>query len=86
MPRPHSVERLAALAGLDHVEDALDRVRTRQGALLAALKRERPELYARIGKAFTKRSQELAAPKAALQAKAKPAARKMAPEMETVDG
>jgi len=74
------------MIGLCESLDALDRVRTRQGALLAALKRERPELYTRIGEAFTKRSEELAAPKAALQAKAKPAARKLAPVMETVDG
>ena len=74
------------MIGLCESVGALDRVRTRHGALLAALKRERPELYARIGKAVTKRSQELAAPKAALQAKAKPAARKLAPVMETVDG
>ena len=37
--------------------DALDRVRTRQGALLAALKRERPELYAGIGEGFAERIQ-----------------------------
>jgi hypothetical protein len=74
------------MIGLCESLDALDRVRTRQGTLLAALKRERPELYTRIGEAFTKRSEELAAPKTALQAKAKPAARKMAPVMETVDG
>jgi len=74
------------MIGLCESVDALDRVRTRQGALLAALKRERPELYTRIGEAFTKRNEELAAPKAALQAKAKPAARKMAQVMETVDG
>ena len=74
------------MIGLCESVDALDRVRTRHGPALAAIKRERPELYARIGEAFTKRSEELAAPKAALQAKAKPAARKLAPVMETVDG
>ena len=79
-------EGICDMIGLCDSVDALDRVRTRHGALLAVLKRERPELYARIGEAFAKRSQELAAPKAALQAKAKPAARKMAPVMGTVDG
>lgn len=59
--------------------DALNRVRTRQGKLLAALKRERPELYARIGEGFAGRSQQLAAPAKA----AKPTTTKA---METVDG
>jgi len=83
---PNWCDGICDMIGLCESVDALDRVRTRHGALLAALKRERPELYARIGEAFTKRSEELAAPKAALQAKAKPAARKMAPVMGTVDG
>lgn len=58
--------------------DALDRVRTRQGQLLAALKRERPELYARIGAGFADRGQQLAAPRP----KPKPAAK----QAEPVDG
>ena len=83
---PNWCDGICDMIGLCESVDALDRVRTRHGALLAALKRERPELYARIGEAFTKRSQQLAAPKAAPQPKAKPSARKMAPVMETVDG
>ena len=83
---PSWCDGICDMIGVCERKDALDRVRTRQGALLAALKRERPELYARIGGAFTKRSQELAPPKAALKAKAKPAAKKIAPVMETVDG
>jgi len=61
--------------------DALDRVRTRQRSLLAALKRERPELYARIGEGFAHRGEQLAAPKKAPRSTAK-----QARPMETVDG
>jgi hypothetical protein len=43
--------------------DSLDRVRIRQAALLASLKRERPDLYAQLGERFATRSQELATPK-----------------------
>lgn len=39
--------------------DALDRLRSRQGKLLSALKRERPDLYAHIGKGFTERVNQL---------------------------
>jgi hypothetical protein len=42
--------------------DALDRVRTRQGSLLNAVKRERPDLYAGIGEGFATRGQQLSAP------------------------
>ena len=42
---------------------ALDRVRSHQATLLSALKRERPDLYARIGEAFGARSQRLEVPK-----------------------
>jgi hypothetical protein len=35
--------------------DALDRLRSRQSRLLTALKRERPDLYSRVGKGFTGR-------------------------------
>ena len=38
---------------------ALDVVRTRQASLLAALKRERPNLYAAVGEIFGQRSTEL---------------------------
>jgi len=41
---------------------ALDRVRTRQASLLAALKRERAELYAQVGEGFATRSQQLSPP------------------------
>lgn len=61
--------------------DALDRVRTRQRSLLAALKRERPQLYDRIGGGFAERSQQLALPKNTVKSTAK----KTKP-METVDG
>ena len=61
---------------------ALDRVRTRHGSSLVALKRERPELYARIGEGFTLRGQELARPRPA--AKTKIRAKKERP-LETVD-
>jgi hypothetical protein len=49
------------MIGLCERSDALDRVRTRQAGLLAALKRERPDLYARIGERFADRGRELAA-------------------------
>jgi hypothetical protein len=51
--------------------EALDRVRTRHAGPLAALKRERPELYARIGEGFTNRGQELITPRSAAKCKAK---------------
>ena len=35
--------------------DALNRLRSRQGKLLNALKRERPDLYSRVGEGFTER-------------------------------
>jgi hypothetical protein len=40
--------------------DALERVRTRQAALLEALRCERPDLYTGIGQCFSSRAQELA--------------------------
>lgn len=40
-------------------QDALDRLRSRQGKLLTALRRERPNLYSRIGEAFTERVNQL---------------------------
>jgi hypothetical protein len=58
---------------------ALDRVRTRQSALLTALRREQPALYATIGEAFGKRGHELAAP-AAPSKPAKPTRRGAARE------
>ena len=42
--------------------DALDVMRNRQAALLTAISRERPELYSRVGVAFTIRVQQLATP------------------------
>jgi len=48
------------MIGVSESVDALDRVRTRQGWLLTALKRERPELYARIGEGFADRGRQLA--------------------------
>ena len=42
--------------------EALDRMRSRQAALLTAISRERADLYANIGQAFTVRAQELAHP------------------------
>ena len=63
--------------------EGLDRVRTRQGQLLYALKRERPDLYANIGQGFAMRGQQLTAPKPKPPAKprtcaAKPKARESA--------
>ena len=58
---------------------ALDLVRTRQGALLAALKREQSALYAGIGEAFGQRRQQLSIP-ANVSKPAKPATRGAAME------
>jgi hypothetical protein len=60
--------------------DALDRVRTRQRSLLAALTRERPELYEQIGQGFAERGQQLASPKKTVKSTVK------AKSLETVDG
>ena len=49
------------MIGVCERSDALDRVRTRQASQLAALKRERPDLYARIGERFADRGRQLAA-------------------------
>jgi hypothetical protein len=69
------------IIGVCESGDALDRVRTRQGGLLTALKKERPELYAKIGEGFADRSRRLAPPKIP----AKTTNKKSRP-METVDG
>jgi len=61
---------------------ALDRVRTRHGSFLAALKRERPELYATIGEGFAARNGQLAAPSPKPKAGNKQAKPK---PLETVD-
>ena len=53
--------------------EAMDRVRTRHGQRLYALKRERPELYANIGQGFAMRGQQLAAPKPPARPGARPA-------------
>ena len=39
--------------------DALDRLRSRQGKLLNALKRERPDIYSRVGEEFTQKVNQL---------------------------
>jgi hypothetical protein len=74
-------EGIQEMIGVCESLDALDRVRTRQNGLLAALKRERPELYAKIGEGFADRGRKLAAPKAI----AKPPVKK-AKSLEEVDG
>ena len=63
---------------------ALARVRTRQGAMLVALKREQPALYAGIGEAFGQRGQQLATP-AKISKPAKPARRGAARERANSD-
>ena len=50
------------MIGVCETVQALDRMRTRQARLLAALQREQPALYASIGEAFGKRGQELEMP------------------------
>lgn len=66
--------------------DALDRVRTRHGKLLAALKRERPDDYASIGAAFATRGQQLAVPTPVNASGTKPARTAQPPKtIETVD-
>ena len=55
------------MIGVCETTQALDRVRSRQSSLLTALKRERPDLYARIGETFGARNQQLAVPKPAKQ-------------------
>jgi len=63
---------------------ALDRVRTRHGGSLVALKRERPDLYATIGEGFAQRGQDLIKPK--LKPAARPrATQKTAAPQEAVD-
>ena len=60
--------------------DALDLVRTRYGASLAALKRERPDFYAGIGEGFAERARRLAVPQRAKRGRAQAKTR------ETIDG
>ena len=67
------------MIGVCETSAALDRVRNRQGAMLIALKREQPVLYAGIGEAFGQRVQQLAAP-AKTSKSAKPARRGAARE------
>ncbi|HXH52813.1 MAG TPA: ERF family protein [Sphingomicrobium sp.] len=49
------------MIGVCETSEALERVRTRQARLLAALRSERPELYGQIGEAFSSRTQALVA-------------------------
>lgn len=53
-------EGICDMIGVCETPEALDRVRTRQAALLEALRSERADLYARIGQAFSSRAQQLA--------------------------
>lgn len=55
-------EDIIEIVGACETQDALDRVRSRQAALLTAISRERADLYARIGEAFAIRSRELVHP------------------------
>lgn len=50
------------IIGACETQEALDRMRSRQAALLTAISRERADLYARIGEALANRSQALAHP------------------------
>lgn len=66
--------------------DAIDRVRTRQRGLLEALKRERPELYTRIGEAFAARGSQLTVAKPAKTPRSRPiSSSRSARKAETVD-
>jgi len=55
-------EDVIAIIGACETQDALDRMRSRQAALLTGISRERPDLYAGIGEAFAIRSQAVAHP------------------------
>ena len=55
-------EDIIDILGSCESQDALDRMRSRQAALLTAISRERADLYARIGEAFANRAQELSHP------------------------
>ena len=53
-------EDIVEMIGCCETAEALDRLRSRQAALLTAISRERADLYARLGAAFVKRVQQLA--------------------------
>lgn len=53
-------EGIADMIAVCETAEALDRVRTRQAALLEALRCERADLYAAISRAFSSRAQQLA--------------------------
>jgi len=55
-------EDIVAIIGVCETQDALDRMRGRQAALLTAISRERADLYATIGEAFADRLQAVAHP------------------------
>lgn len=55
-------EDIIEIIGGCEAQDALDRMRSRQAALLTAISRERVDLYAKIGEAFSVRSKALARP------------------------
>jgi hypothetical protein len=52
-------EDILDMIGVCERTDALDRVRTRQAALLEAIRFERPDLYATIGQGFSSRVEKL---------------------------
>lgn len=51
---------IVAMIGSCETVEALDRIRSRQAALLTSISRERADLYASLGAAFSTRMQELA--------------------------
>ena len=62
-------EDIIGILGSCETQDALERMRSRQAALLTAISRERADLYARIGEAFASRARDLAHSSPALSQK-----------------
>lgn len=81
-------EDIIEIIGGCETQEALDRMRSRQAALLTAISRERADLYARIGEAFANQSRELVHPSPLSRshiAEAEPARRTRSRNEEVVD-